>query len=94
MCSVTLSRTDEEVVFGFVGPPLWSPLYPQRADGSIRQKAQEIPKTFPKTDFFLGIPTNVIVGPLGFQTDLDISPKGEKIVLIAIWEQTGPIDWC
>ena len=93
MCSVTLSRTDEEVVFGFVGPSLWSLLYPQRADGSIRQKAQEIPKPSQK-QIFLGIPTNVIVGPLGFQTDLDISPKGEKIVLIAMWEQTGPIDWC
>ena len=29
-------------------------------------------------DVFMGIPTNMAAGPLGFRADLDIGPKGEK----------------
>jgi len=54
------------------------------------KKSKKSPKPSLK-HIALGIPTNTIVGPLGFRTDLDIGPKGEKIVLIAIWEQTGLI---
>ena len=32
----------------------------------------------PFQHIFLGIPTNVAAGPLGFRAELDIGPKGEK----------------
>lgn len=56
----------------------------------FRKKSKKSPKPPPK-HIVLGIPTNTIVGPLGFQTDLDIGPKGERVVLIAIWKQIGLI---
>jgi hypothetical protein len=39
------------------------------------------PKKSPKLtqrDIFLGIPTNIAAGLLGFQADLDIGPEGEQ----------------
>jgi len=32
----------------------------------------------PAQHIFLGIPTNIATGPLGFRAELDIGPKGEK----------------
>jgi len=32
----------------------------------------------PSKHIFLGTPTNVAVGPLGFRAELDVGPKGEK----------------
>jgi len=56
----------------------------------FNKKPGESPKPSPK-HISLGILTNTIVSPVGFRTDLDIGPKGERIVLIAILEQTGLI---
>jgi len=35
-----------------------------------------------------GVPTNTAAGPSGLQEELDIAPKGEKIVPIRIWTWT------
>ena len=41
----------------------------------------------PSQHIFLGIPTNIAAGPLGFQVELDIGPKGEKGCLDHNWER-------
>ena len=71
----------KELGFGFVGPPLWSPLfYPQHADGPAQQKFKRSPKPDPK-HISLEIPTDTIAGPLGFRTDLDIGPRVRRLSL-------------
>jgi len=32
----------------------------------------------PSPHIFLGIPTNIAAGPLGFRAELDVGPKGEN----------------
>ena len=33
---------------------------------------------YSQRDIFLGIPTNIAAGPLGFRAELDIGPNGEQ----------------
>ena len=35
----------------------------------------------PPTNLLWGITTNIAVGPLGFRAEVDINPKGEKLIL-------------
>ena len=48
----------------------------------LGKKAKKPPKP-PQQNLALGIPTNTVVGPLGFRAELDIDPKGDHIT---IWE--------
>ena len=42
------------------------------------EKIFKKPSDNPKRHIFLGIPTNIAAGPLGFRAELDIGPKGEQ----------------
>ena len=46
---------------------------------------------YSQRDIFLGIPTNIAAGPLGFRAELDVSPKGEKSRSFGIWKPIGLI---
>ena len=46
------------------------------------KKAKQ-PRKPPQQNLALGIPTNAVAGPLGFQAELDIDPEGDPI---EIWE--------
>ena len=48
-----------------------------KMDRLLRKKSKKPPK-YSQRDIFPGILTNTAVGPLGFRTQLDIAPKGEK----------------
>ena len=41
------------------------------------KKSKKPPKSLTK-HLFLGIPTNIAVGPLGFQAELNVNAKGER----------------
>ena len=63
-------------------------------DRLFDKKSKKSPK-YSQRDIFPGILTNTAVGPLGFQTQLDITSKGEKIVPIRIWTLIRLIrPWC
>ena len=47
-----------------------------RAQTMPGKKSKKSSKAF--TNLFLGIPTNIAVGPLGFQAALDVNPKGKQ----------------
>lgn len=72
--------TGQRVGFGFVGPshrfsflsiskPKMNNLFDKKFKKSSKYSQQAV---------FLGIPTNIAAGPLGFRADLDIGPKGEQ----------------
>ena len=52
-----------------------SPLRP-RVQTMPGKKSKKSSKAF--TNLLLGIPTNIAVGPLGFQAALDVNPKGKQ----------------
>jgi len=97
-CAVPTDRMGS----GVVGPPLWSPLYPEKTDGSwmdrfFNKERKRSPEP-PQQDLFLGIPTNMAAGPLGFRAELNISPTGEqnrschdseKMGLIRLWRKVA-----
>ena len=43
----------------------------------FKKKPEESSK-YSQRDIFLGIPTSIAVGPLGFRAELDVDPKGES----------------
>ena len=59
-------------------------------DRLFEKKSKKLPQSALR-HISLGIPTNVVAGPLGFRAELDIGPKGERIVLIAIRKQIDQI---
>jgi len=43
----------------------------------LKKKSKKLHKSAQR-HLYLGIPTNIAAGPLGFQAELDIGPKGES----------------
>jgi len=84
-------RTCGRVYFGIVGPSLWFSLHPERLMDRLFGKKPKKSLKYSQRDVFLGIPTNIAAGPLGFQAELNIAPKGERDRFIKIWTQIGLI---
>ena len=64
--------------FGVVGPLLWSPL---PSKNTMSRSFDKKPKKSLKPSqrhVSMGIPTNIAVGPLGFQAELDIDSPGQQ----------------
>ena len=73
-----VAPTSGGVLFGVVGPPLWSSLISAaRTDRMFNKKSKKLHKSSQR-HVSLGIPTNIAVGSLGFRAELDIGPKGER----------------
>ena len=55
-------------------------------------KGPKKPPKYSQRDLFLGIPTNIAAGPLGFRAELSIASEGERSFLSSlIWTQIGLI---
>ena len=58
-------------------PSAFLPVPPRLMSDMVGKKSKKLQKRFQK-HLFLGIPTNIAVGPLGFRAELDTDPIGDK----------------
>ena len=76
-------------VFGVVGPGerRLRPTPPTQMNRPPGKKSKK-PSKLSQNHLVLGIPANIVAGPLGFRAELDVGPEGDQI---AIWEQMSQI---
>jgi len=77
---IATAPASRKVRFGIVGPitlVFFSTLRRTKMDRLLSKKSKKSPK-YSQRDIFPGILTNTAVGPLGFQVELDIAPRGER----------------
>ena len=76
--------------FGVVGPLLWSPLPSENTMNRLFDKKPKKSLKSSQRHASLGIPTNIAVGPLGFQAELDTDSQGQQSRSCRDLEVDGP----